>query len=155
MWVPVTPSWRLKRALQRDLQGMSKKETEERFGKEQVHRWRRGFRDMPPALQKDDERYPRRDPRYGDLADGQIPVAESLEDTLHRLLPFWQSSIAPELEKGKDVFVAAHGNTLRALVKHLESCSDEKIENLEIPTGIPLVYELDGDLHPKGHFYLR
>lgn len=155
MWVPAVPSWRLNERFYGDLQGRSKMETEEKFGKEQVHRWRRGFRDMPPALKRDDERYPRRDPRYRDLTDDQIPVAESLEDTLHRMLPFWQSNIGQELEKGRDVFIAAHGNTLRALVKHLESCSDEEIENLEIPTGIPLVYELDGDLHPKGHFYMR
>lgn len=155
MWIPVMPSWRLNERFYGDLQGRSKMETEEKFGKEQVHRWRRGFRDTPPALKRDDERYPRLDPRYRDLADDQIPVAESLEDTLHRLLPFWQDSIVPVLKKGRNVFVSAHGNTLRALVKHLDGISDAEIEDLEIPTGIPLVYELEGNLHPKDHFYLR
>jgi 2,3-bisphosphoglycerate-dependent phosphoglycerate mutase len=155
MWVPVIPNWRLNERFYGDLQGKSKNETEEKFGAEQVHRWRRGFRDMPPALKRDDERCPMLDPRYSDLADDQIPVAESLEDTLNRMLPFWQSNILPELVRGKDVFVAAHGNTLRALVKHLESISDEEIEKLEIPTGVPLVYDLDGNLRPKSHFYLE
>ena len=154
MWVPVIPSWRLNERFYGDLQGKSKKETEEKFGAEQVHRWRRGFRDMPPPLKRDDSRHPRLDPRYRDLAEDQIPVAESLEDTLNRMFPFWQSNIVPELEEGKDVFIAAHGNTLRALIKHLDGISDEGIEDLEIPTGVPLVYELDRDLRPMSHFYL-
>ena len=155
MWVPVIPSWRLNERFYGDLQGKSKKETEEKFGAEQVHRWRRGFRDMPPALKRDDCRHPGLDPRYRDLADDQIPLAESLEDTLNRMFPFWQSNIVPELEEGKDVFIAAHGNTLRALIKHLDCISDGEIEDLEIPTGVPLVYELDRDLRPMSHFYLR
>jgi len=155
MWVPVIPSWRLNERFYGDLQGKSKKETEEKFGAEQVHRWRRGFRDMPPALKSDDCRHPGLDPRYRDLADDQIPLAESLEDTLNRMFPFWQSNIVPELEEGKDVFIAAHGNTLRALIKHLDCISDGEIEDLEIPTGVPLVYELDRDLRPMSHFYLR
>ena len=154
MWIPVIPSWRLNERFYGDLQGKSKKETEEKFGAEQVHRWRRGFRDMPPPLKRDDCCHPGLDPRYRDLAEDQIPVAESLEDTLNRMLPFWQSNIVPELEEGKDVFIAAHGNTLRALIKHLDGISDEGIEDLEIPTGVPLVYELDRDLRPMSHFYL-
>jgi 2,3-bisphosphoglycerate-dependent phosphoglycerate mutase len=155
MWIPAIPCWRLNERFYGDLQGQSKREMEEKYGKEQVHRWRRGLRDLPPALPKDDERSPRHDPRYRRLTEDQIPKTESLQDTLNRMLPCWQSLMAPELQKGKIVFVASHGNTLRALVKHLESISDKEIENVEIPTGVPLIYELDDSLRPKARYYLH
>jgi len=154
MWIPVTACWRLNERFYGDLQGKRKMEMEERYGKVQVHRWRRGFRDRPPALQRDDPRYPLNDRRYSGLGEDQIPVAESLEDTSSRLLPCWEGSIAQDLKKEKTVLVVSHGNTIRALVKHLDSISDCEIENVNIPTGNPLVYELDGDLQPKSHFYL-
>jgi 2,3-bisphosphoglycerate-dependent phosphoglycerate mutase len=155
MWIPAAPCWRLNERFYGDLQGRSKKEMEEKYGKEQVQRWRRGFCDLPPPLPKDDERSPRHDPRYRGLTEDQIPRTESLQDTSNRMLPCWQGQIAPELQQGKSVFVASHGNTLRALVKHLEGISDEDIELVEIPTGIPLVYELDDRLRPKARFYLH
>jgi len=155
MWIPAIPCWRLNERFYGDLQGQSKKEMEVKYGKEQVHRWRRGLRDLPPALPNGDGRSPRHDPRYRSLTEDQIPKTESLQDTLNRMLPCWQSQIAPELQKGNIVFVSSHGNTLRALVKHLESISDEEIENVEIPTGVPLVYELDDRLRPKARYYLH
>ncbi len=155
MWLPVIPSWRLNERFYGDLQGRSKRQMEGKYGKEQVHRWRRGLRDLPPALPTNDERSPRNDPKYHGLKKDQFPRTESLQDTLNRMLPCWQSQIAPELQKGKVVFVASHGNTLRALVKHLEGISDQDIEDVEIPTGIPLVYELDDGLRPKARYYLR
>lgn len=155
MWIPVTACWRLNERFYGDLQGRSKMEVEERYGQAQVHRWRRGFRDRPPALQREDPRYPLHDRRYSGLGEDQIPVTESLEDTASRLLPCWQRRIAQDLKEGKTVLVVSHGNTIRALVKHLDSISDCDIENLEIPTGIPLVYELDADLQPKAHFYIH
>ncbi|VVB68918.1 2,3-bisphosphoglycerate-dependent phosphoglycerate mutase [uncultured archaeon] len=155
MWIPALSSWRLNERFYGDLQGKSKRETEEKWGKEQVQRWRRGFLDTPPPLPEVDERSPRHDPRYHGLAGDQFPRTESLRDTSKRMLPCWQKEIAPELEQGRIVFVASHGNTLRALIKHLEDISDEEIENVEIPTGIPLIYELDDRLRPKARRYLH
>lgn len=157
MWIPVTPSWRLNERNYGALQGSSKKEMEEKYGTEQIHRWRRGFNDQPIALESNDDRYfgALCDPRYRDLEDIQIPRAESLKDTLNRVMPCWKSRIAPDLNKGKKVFVSSHGNTLRALVKHIEKISDEDIEKFEIPTGIPLVYRLDENLQSKNRFYLK
>lgn len=155
MWIPVVSSWRLNERCYGALEGKSKKETEERYGREQVHRWRRGFRDRPPALKENDRSRLLRDPRYRCLPEDQIPATESLEDTLRRLLPCWQERIAPDLKAGKRVFIASHGNTLRALVKHLDAISDDRIEEVEIPTGVPLVYELNDDLVPRDRFYLR
>ncbi len=154
MWIPALPSWRLNERFYGDLQGKSKRETEEKYGREQVQRWRRDFWDLPPALPEDDERSPRHDPRYRGLAEDQLPRTESLRDTSKRMLPCWQGQIAPQLQQGKSVFVASHGNTLRALVKHLEGISDEEIELVEIPTGVPLIYELDDQLRPKARRYL-
>jgi 2,3-bisphosphoglycerate-dependent phosphoglycerate mutase len=154
MWIPTYTCWQLNERCYGKLEGRSKREIEEIYGAEQVHRWRRGFRDLPPALENGDSRY-LRDPKYRRLRQDQIPRTESLEDTLIRLLPCWKNGIVPQLRKGKSIFIVAHGNTLRALVKHLDGLSDEEIEKVEMPTGIPLVYELDGDLLPIAHFYLQ
>lgn len=157
MWIPVINCWRLNERGYGALQGLSKKATEEKYGEAQVHRWRRGFLDRPPALEVNDDRYRSTlcDPRYSGLEKYQIPKTESLKDMLERLLPCWQNKIAPDLSEGKRVFISAHGNTLRALAKHIENISDEDIEKLEIPTGIPLAYELDDDLSPVARFYLK
>lgn len=154
MWIPTFPCWQLNERCYGDLEGRRKQEIEEIYGAKQVHRWRRGFQDRPPALENGDRRY-LRDPRYRRLRRDQFPKTESLEDTLIRLLPCWNNGIAPQLRKGKSIIVAAHGNTLRALVMHLEGLSDEEIEKVEIPTGIPLVYELDEGLLPIAHFYIQ
>jgi len=155
MWIPVLPSWRLNERCYGALQGLSKRDTEERYGKEQVHSWRRGFSNRPPALNKEDPRYSRSDPRYAMLKDEEIPTTESLQDTLARVLPFWQDEIALQLRAKRHVFLSAHGNSLRALVKHLDGLSDREIEQVEVPTGVPLVYELDRELRPTSSFYLR
>lgn len=154
MWIPVFPSWRLNERNYGALQGCSKKEIERKYGTQAVHRWRRGYIDMPPAVDEGDERYPAKDLRY-EMLNGNIPRAESLKDTLDRLLPLWQEKIAPDLQAEKKVFISSHGNTIRALVKHIDGISDEDIEDVEVPTGIPLIYVLDDKLLPKEHFYLR
>jgi len=141
MWIPVTASWRLNERFYGDLQGRSKKETEEKYGAWQVHRWRRGYLERPPALDRGDERFPSGDPRYRTLKESQIPTAESLKDTLDRLLPLWHEKIAADLRDDKSVFICAHGNTIRALVKNIDGVSDHDIADLEIPTGRPLIYE--------------
>jgi 2,3-bisphosphoglycerate-dependent phosphoglycerate mutase len=155
MWIPVIKSWRLNERNYGALQGLNKRDIENKYGKEQLHKWRRGYRDMPPALKMDDERWPVHDPRYSCLDPGQIPFAESLEQTEERVLSCWQKSIVPDLLRGKAVFVCAHGNSLRALIKLIETKSAEEIETVEIPTGIPLVYELDEGLQPISRFYLK
>lgn len=157
MWIPVITCWRLNERHYGALQGASKKEMEERYGAEQIHRWRRGFADEPPALEKSDDRYRSVlcDPRYRDLEEGQIPRAESLKDTLERVIPCWQSQIEPGLLEGRNVFISSHGNTLRVLAKHIESISDNEIEMFEIPTGVPLIYKLDKGLQPADRFYLK
>ena len=155
MWIPVFPSWRLNERNYGALQGCNKKEMEGRYGAQMVHRWRRGYYEKPPAIELGDDRYPAKDPRYKMLKKNEIPLTESLKDTLERLLPIWQEKIASDLVDGNRVFISAHGNTIRALVKHIESISDQGIENVEIPTGIPLVYQLDGNLQPLAHFYLN
>lgn len=154
MWIPIFPSWRLNERSYGALQGCSKKETERRYGAQAVHRWRRGYVEMPPAMDEGDKRYPAKDPRYKTLKE-KIPRAESLKDTLDRLLPLWHEKIAPDLLAGKNVFISAHGNTIRGLVKHIDGITDRDIEDVEIPTGIPLVYMLDDELRPKKHFYLQ
>lgn len=154
MWIPVIPSWRLNERNYGALQGCSKKEIERKYGTQAVHRWRRGYIDMPPAVDEGDERYPARDLRY-EMLNGNIPRAESLKDTLDRLLPLWQEKIAPDLQAEKKVFISSHGNTIRALVKHIDGISDKDIEDVEVPTGIPLIYVLDDKLLPEEHFYLR
>jgi len=154
MWLPVRRTWHLNERHYGALQGSSKAETAQKEGAEQVHRWRRGFDVRPPALDWDDPRHPRFDPRYAALADSQLPATESLQDTLQRALPYWHDVIAPPIRRGKRVLVVAHGNSLRALVKHLGQISDEEITNLNIPTCIPLVYELDENLTVHKRYYL-
>jgi 2,3-bisphosphoglycerate-dependent phosphoglycerate mutase len=154
MWIPVCRSWRLNERHYGALQGLNKAETAAEFGDEQVHIWRRSYDISPPALDRDDARSPAGDPRYAGLGSGELPLTECLRDTVARFLPYWESDIAPAIRSGKRVIIAAHGNSLRALVKHLDGISDEEIAGLNIPTGIPLVYELDDDLRPIRHYYL-
>jgi 2,3-bisphosphoglycerate-dependent phosphoglycerate mutase len=154
MWIPVIRSWRLNERMYGALQGLNKAQTAEKYGDEQVHLWRRSYDVPPPALEKDDERYPGKDPRYADLPEDEVPTTECLKDTVERFLPYWKETIAPTIKTGKKVIIAAHGNSLRALVKYLDNISDEEIPGLNIPTGVPLVYELDEDLKPIRHYYL-
>lgn len=154
MWIPVIRDWRLNERHYGALQGLNKSETAQKYGDEQVHIWRRSYDVRPPALEKDDERYPGHDRRYKSLAEKDIPLTECLKDTVDRFMPVWHESIAPEIKKGKRILIAAHGNSLRALVKYLDAVSDEEIASLNIPTGMPLVYELTEDLKPIRSFYL-
>jgi 2,3-bisphosphoglycerate-dependent phosphoglycerate mutase len=154
LWIPVTKHWRLNERHYGALQGLNKSETAAKHGEEQVKIWRRSYDIPPPPLSPDDERYPGRDPRYADLKSGEIPASESLKDTVARFLPYWHDTIAPAIESGTRVLIAAHGNSLRALVKYLDGVSDQDIVELNIPTGIPLVYELDDQLKPLRHDYL-
>ncbi len=154
MWIPVHHSWRLNERHYGALQGLNKGETAAKFGEEQVLVWRRSFDVPPPALEKSDPRHPGNDPRYQDLKSAELPLTECLKDTVARFLPYWQQTIAPAVRSGQRVIIAAHGNSLRALVKYLDGISDEEIVGLNIPTGIPLVYELDDALKPLRHYYL-
>lgn len=154
MWLPVERAWQLNERHYGALQGLNKAEMAEKFGEQQVLTWRRSYAIQPPALEKSDPRYPGNDRRYGGLAENQIPCTECLKDTVDRMLPYWHQKIAPLVQSGKNVLVAAHGNSLRALVKYLDNISDDEIVGLNIPTGIPLVYELDDNLKPLKHYYL-
>ncbi|HQD27114.1 MULTISPECIES: 2,3-diphosphoglycerate-dependent phosphoglycerate mutase [Methanoculleus] len=155
MYVPVHRSWRLNEKSYGALQGLNKQETAERYGAEQVHLWRRAYDVRPPPLAWDDPRHPRFDPRYADLDPASLPATESLHDTLKRVLPCWENHIKRDLAAGKPVLISAHGNSLRALVKHLDNIPDDEIADVNIPTGYPLIYELDdGDLTAVGHYYL-
>lgn len=154
MWIPVRHSWRLNERHYGALQGLNKADMAARYGEDQVKSWRRGYSIRPPALEPTDERYCGNDRRYAGLAPSEIPRTESLADCLARVLPCWHEDIAPAVKGGKRVLVAAHHNSLRALVKYLDNVSDEDIVELNIPTGIPLVYELDKDLSPIRHYYL-
>ncbi|MFZ7126338.1 MAG: 2,3-diphosphoglycerate-dependent phosphoglycerate mutase [Desulfobacterales bacterium] len=154
MWVPIQMSWRLNERMYGALQGLNKAETAARYGDEQVLIWRRSY-DVPPMpLDRDDPRYPGLDPRYAGLDEREIPLTECLKDTIDRLMPYWHGSIAPAVRDGRRVLITAHGNSLRGLVKHLDGISNEDILSLNIPTGIPLVYELDDSLTPIRHYYL-
>lgn len=154
MWIPVVRDWRLNERHYGALQGLDKAETAAKYGDEQVHVWRRSYATPPPALEADDPRHPSRDPRYAGLPTEVLPLAESLSTTVDRFLPLWHERIAPDVRAGKRVLIAAHGNSLRALVKYLDGRSDEDITGLNIPTGIPLLYELDDALKPISHRYL-
>ncbi len=154
MWIPVERSWRLNERHYGALQGLDKAQTVERHGAAQVKIWRRSYDTPPPPLATDDPRHPRFDPRYADVPADELPSAESLKDTLARVLPYWHARIAPEVRAGRNVLVAAHGNSLRAMVKMLDEVSEDDIVELNIPTGIPLVYELDAQLKPLGSRYL-
>ncbi|HEX5724913.1 MAG TPA: 2,3-diphosphoglycerate-dependent phosphoglycerate mutase [Longimicrobiaceae bacterium] len=154
MWIPQRADWRLNERHYGDLQGKNKAESVARFGEEQVHRWRRSYATRPPELPPDDRRFPGDDPRYRDVPADRLPRAESLADTVARVLPYWESEVRPAVAAGKRVIVSAHGNSLRALVMHLDGMSEEEVAGLEIPTGFPLVYELDGALRPERRYYL-
>jgi len=151
MWLPVEKSWRLNERHYGDLQGLNKAEMAAKFGEQQVLVWRRSYDTPPPPLAKGDARYQGRDPRYAGVA---VPQSECLKDTVARVIPYWDAAIAPAVKAGRRVLIAAHGNSLRALVKHLDALSDQDIMGLNIPTGIPLLYELDERLQPKSHRYL-
>lgn len=156
MWIPVYRHWRLNERHYGALQGLNKAETAKEYGEEQVHIWRRSYDTPPPELTEDDERHPGRDPRYADLGSDELPLSECLKDTVDRFLPYWYHHIVPDLDAGKRVLICAHGNSLRALVKYLDKISDEEIVGLNIPTGVPLVYELDETrgYEPMKHYYL-
>lgn len=160
MWIPVVRSWRLNERHYGALQGLNKAETAEKHGDEQVHIWRRSYDVRPPELEESDERHPMHDPRYSaemmndGLPNSQVPGTECLQDTVARFVPYWEEVIVPSIKSGKKVLLAAHGNSLRSLVKYLDNISDEEIPSLNIPTGIPLVYELDEDMKPIKHYYL-
>src|SRR6476646_8896362 len=151
LWIPVTKHWRLNERHYGGLQGLNKAETAAKHGEAQVKIWRRAYDIPPPPLAPDDPRHPYRDPRYAELAASELPLTESLKDTVARVVPYWQGTIAPSIRSGKRVLIAAHGNSLRALVKYLDKISESDIVELNIPTGIPLVYELNDDLSPTRH----
>jgi 2,3-bisphosphoglycerate-dependent phosphoglycerate mutase len=154
MWIPVHRTWRLNERMYGALQGLNKAETAARHGDDQVKIWRRSYDIPPPPMSKDDAGWPGRDRRYTSLDPADVPVTECLKDTVARFLPYWETEIAPAIRRGERVLIAAHGNSLRALVKHLDGVSDAEIVELNIPTGIPLVYELDDQLRPIRHYYL-
>ena len=154
MWIPVHHSWRLNERHYGALQGLNKAETAGKYGDAQVKLWRRSYDIQPPALTKEDPHWPGRDPRYHDLASQDIPLTECLKDTVARFLPYWHDAIAPAIKSGARVIIAAHGNSLRALVKYLDNISDDDIVELNIPTGVPLVYDLGADLKPLKHRFL-
>jgi 2,3-bisphosphoglycerate-dependent phosphoglycerate mutase len=154
MWIPVYRTWRLNERHYGALQGLSKKETAQEFGEAQVHQWRRSYDIPPPVLAWEDARHPRFDPRYAHLSAAELPTSESLKDTLERVMPYWHEAIIPQLQAGQKLLIAAHGNSLRALVKYLDDIPDDEIPGVNIPTGYPLVYELDDQLKAVDHFYL-
>lgn len=153
-WIPVEKTWRLNERHYGALQGLNKEETAKKYGEDQVKIWRRSFATPPPAMDPSDERSAHKDPRYASLAPEEIPGGESLKDTIARMMPAWEDRIAPNIREGKRVIVAAHGNSLRALVMHLDAMSESAILEFNIPTGVPLVYDLDGSLRPTGRRYL-
>ncbi|HDP77885.1 MAG TPA: 2,3-diphosphoglycerate-dependent phosphoglycerate mutase [Mesotoga infera] len=154
MWIPVIRDWRLNERHYGALQGLNKAETAAKHGEEQVKIWRRSYDIQPPALEESDERFPGHDPKYRSLSDEELPRTECLKDTVARFLPLWKNEISTEIRSGKKVLIVAHGNSLRALVKYLDNIPDDEIVGLNIPTGIPLVYELNDDLKPIEHYYL-
>jgi len=154
MWIPIYRSWHLNEKHYGTLQGLNKAETAKKYGEEQVLLWRRAYDIQPPAIEITDPRHPANDPRYKELDSREMPSTECLKDTVERFLPYWHNDIAPVLKSGKKVLIAAHGNSLRALVKYLDKLSDDEIVKLNIPTGIPLVYELDKNLNAIKHYYL-
>ncbi len=154
LWIPVNKSWRLNERFYGALQGFNKDETIAKYGAEQVQRWRRDPNEHPPAITRDDERYPGHDLRYSHLTERELPLTENLSETMDRVLPFWQEHIVPELRKDQKVIISAHGNSLRALIKYIDNLSDEEVTALEIPTATPLVYELDDELRRIKHYYL-
>ena len=154
MWIPIHNSWRLNERHYGDLQGLNKVAMVDRFGAEQVKLWRRSYDVRPPALNTNDDRSPAKDPRYADLDPKDIPMAECLKDTVARVLPYWHGTLVPAINSGKRVLVTAHGNSLRALIKYLDNMPEAEIVGLNVPTGIPLVYEFNDDMTPIRHYYL-
>ncbi|MEO6520234.1 MAG: 2,3-diphosphoglycerate-dependent phosphoglycerate mutase [Mucilaginibacter sp.] len=155
LWIPVEKSWRLNERFYGALQGLNKDETIAQYGLEQVQKWRRDPNEYPPAITKDDDRYPGKDLRYQHLTEREIPLTENLSETMNRVLPFWQEHIMPAMRLNQKVIISAHGNSLRALVKYIDQLSDEDTTKLEIPTGVPLVYELDDQFNRIKHYYLE
>lgn len=155
MWLPIEHTWRLNERHYGALQGLNKAETAAKYGEDQVHLWRRSYDVAPPLLEPSDPRHPKNDPCYAHISADQLPCGESLKNTLHRLLPYWHSTLAPALNAGQKILIVAHGNSLRALVQYLDNLSNDEILNLNIPTGVPLVYELDEKLKPIKREYLR
>ena len=155
LWIPVQKSWRMNERFYGALQGLNKDETIAKYGAEQVQKWRRDPNELPPPITKDDERYPGHDARYYQLTERELPLTENLSQTMDRVLPFWQESIIPELRKNQRVIISGHGNSLRALIKYMDNLTDEQVTGLEIPTGVPLVYELDDQLNRLKHYYLE
>lgn len=154
LWIPVEKTWRLNERHYGGLQGLNKAETAAQYGEDQVLLWRRSYDVPPPPLEKSDERYPGHDPRYRDVPAAELPLTECLKDTVERFLPYWHEVIAPQVKAGQKVVIVAHGNSLRALVKYLDNLNEDEVLKLNIPTGVPLVYELDDDLKPLKHYYL-
>lgn len=154
MWLPIHNSWRLNERHYGALQGLNKSETAAKFGEDQVKIWRRSYDIPPPPLETTDDRFPGKDRRYADLSSEELPLTECLKDTVARFLPYWHSTLAPAVKSGKRVLVAAHGNSIRAMVKYLDNVSDDDIIGINIPTGMPLVYELDDELRPMKNYYL-
>lgn len=154
LWIPVHKSWKLNERHYGALQGLNKAETAARYGEKQVHLWRRSYDILPPELSREDHRYARFDPRYKDVEAEELPLAESLKETVERVVPFYEKEIVSRIQCGEKILIAAHGNSLRALVKHLDNMGDEEVLKLNIPTGIPLVYEFDDKLNPIRHYYL-
>ncbi|MDR3696061.1 2,3-diphosphoglycerate-dependent phosphoglycerate mutase [Mucilaginibacter sp.] len=155
LWIPVQKSWRLNERFYGALQGLNKAETAAKYGADLVQKWRRDPHELPPAVTKEDERYPGKDARYKHLTERELPLTENLKETMERVLPFWNEFIVPAIRKNQKVIVCAHGNSLRALVQYIDHLSDEEVTKLDIPTGTPLIYELDGGLERIRHFYLE
>jgi 2,3-bisphosphoglycerate-dependent phosphoglycerate mutase len=155
LWLPTHKSWRLNERHYGALQGLNKAVTAAKYGDDQVHIWRRSYDVRPPPLEEGNDRHPRHDPRYRDLDPATLPLTECLKDTVERVLPYWHEAIAPEIKMGRRVVISAHGNSLRGLIKYLDDIADDAIPKLEIPTGRPLVYELEDDLKPVRHYYLE
>ncbi|MHB1336643.1 MAG: 2,3-diphosphoglycerate-dependent phosphoglycerate mutase [Candidatus Humimicrobiaceae bacterium] len=154
MWIPVYKSWHLNERFYGALQGLNKQETSKKYGELQVKLWRRGYDICPPAINKNDPRFPGKDPKYTALSEDNLPLAESLKDAINRILPYWNEEIVPEMKLGKKILIVAHGNSLRGIIKHIDNISSEEIINLNIPLGIPLIYEFDNNLKPINHYYL-
>jgi 2,3-bisphosphoglycerate-dependent phosphoglycerate mutase len=155
LWIPVQKSWRLNERFYGALQGLNKDETIVKYGEEQVQKWRRDPHEEPPAITKEDDRYPGRDERYKDLTERELPLTENLAETMDRVLPFWNEFIVRDLKKDKKVIVCAHGNSLRALIQYIDHLTDEEVTQLDLPTGVPLIYELDEGLERIRHYYLE
>jgi len=155
LWIPVQKSWRLNERFYGALQGLNKDETIKQFGEEQVHLWRRDPNAIPPPITKEDERYPGRDIRYKDLTERELPLTENLSETMDRVLPYWNEVIVPAIRKNQKTIICAHGNSLRALIKYIDNLNDEQVTKLEIPTGVPIVYELDEGLNRIKHYTLE